>query len=49
MRLKPIVLTLSPDEAQEVIRMDMDADSEAALNFVRTVLAKKVKEALKTH
>lgn len=49
MRLRSIVLTLSPDEAREVMRIDMDADSEAALSFVRTVLAKRVKEALKTH
>ncbi|MGQ9485537.1 MAG: hypothetical protein ACUVSA_11385 [Desulfosoma sp.] len=49
MRLKPIVLTLSPDEAREVVRIDMDGDMQAALSFVRTVLAKRVKEALKTH
>mgnify|MGYP005832360075 CR=1 FL=1 len=49
MRLKPIVLTLSPDEAREVVRIDMDGDMQAALSFVRAVLAKRVKEALKTH
>ncbi|SMC25686.1 hypothetical protein SAMN02746041_02412 [Desulfacinum hydrothermale DSM 13146] len=49
MRLKPIVLTLSPQEAQEVVRIDMDADSRGALDFVRHVLAKRVKEALQTH
>ncbi|MBC7358936.1 MAG: hypothetical protein H5U10_10405 [Desulfacinum sp.] len=49
MRLKSIVLTLSPEEAQEVVRIDMDADAAAALDFLRTVLAKRVKEALRTH
>ncbi|WP_177193479.1 hypothetical protein [Thermodesulforhabdus norvegica] len=49
MRLKKVIITLTPEEVQEVLRIDMDGDPEEAFSFLRTVLAKKVKEELKTH
>lgn len=49
MRLNKVVITLTPEEAREVLRIDMDGDREDAFLFFRTVLAKRVKEALKTH
>ncbi|WP_448381928.1 hypothetical protein [Desulfosoma sp.] len=49
MRLKNVVLTLTAEEAQEILRVDLDGDSKGALELVRSVLAKKVREALKTH
>ncbi len=49
MRLKKVVVTLAPEEAQEVLRIDIDRDGEKALQFVCSVLSKRVKEALQTH
>ncbi len=45
--LKDIVLTLTAQEAQEVLRIDLDKDSVGALAFIQSVLAKKVRESLK--
>ncbi len=49
MRLKKVVLTLTEEEAQEILRLDLGGDPGEALHFVRSVLAKKVRESLKTH
>ncbi len=49
MRLKNIVLNLTADEVQEILRVDLDGDPAEALELVRSVLAKKVREALKMH
>ncbi|MGC8720741.1 MAG: hypothetical protein ACP5TY_12140 [Thermodesulforhabdaceae bacterium] len=48
MRLKEVVVTLTEDEAKKVLEIDLDGDSADALHFIRQVLAKKVKENLKT-
>ncbi len=49
MRLKQVVLSLTAEEAQEVLRIDLDGDPADALDFIRSVLAKRVKECLHTH
>ena len=48
MRLKEVVVTLSPDEAQKVLEIDLDGNPSDAIQFIRQVLAKKVREVLKT-
>lgn len=48
MRLKNVVITLSEDEAKKVLEIDLDGNPADALQFIRQVLAKKVKECLKT-
>jgi sRNA-binding protein len=49
MRLKNVVLNLTAEEAQEILRVDLDGDPAGALDLMRSVLAKKVREPLKTH
>jgi|YNPBryantNP2012_1023418.scaffolds.fasta_scaffold11380_1 hypothetical protein len=48
MRLKEVVVTLSPNEAQKVLEIDLDGNPSDAIQFIRQVLAKKVREVLKT-
>jgi hypothetical protein len=48
MRLKEVIVTLSPDEAQKVLEIDLDRNPSDAIQFIRQVLAKKVREVLKT-
>jgi hypothetical protein len=49
MALKELIIRLSLSDVQEVLRIDMDDDSRQALEFVKEVLAKRVKESLQPH
>lgn len=49
MTLKNVVLYLTADEVREILRVDLDGDPLEALELVRSVLAKKVREALRMH
>ncbi|MCX7822006.1 MAG: hypothetical protein N2260_01020 [Syntrophobacterales bacterium] len=48
MRLKDVVVTLTGEEAQKVLEIDLDGTPQDALQFIRNILAKKVRESLKT-
>ncbi|MEJ5301592.1 MAG: hypothetical protein WHS38_11450 [Thermodesulforhabdaceae bacterium] len=48
MRLKEVVISLSLEEAQKVLEIDLDGDASDAIQFIRQVLAKRVRKALKT-
>ncbi len=41
-----VVLELSADEVQRVLAIDLDDSSQEALEFVRKVLAKRLRERL---
>lgn len=47
MKLKDVVVTLTEDEVKKVLEIDLDENPYDALQFVRQILAKKVKESLK--
>jgi hypothetical protein len=49
MNLKEVTIRLSPSEVVELLRIDMDDDPARALDFVKEVLAKRVKESLQPH
>jgi hypothetical protein len=49
MALKELIIRLSISDVREVLRIDMDDDSLQALEFVKEVLAKRVKESLQPH
>jgi hypothetical protein len=46
--LKNIVISLKADEAREVLAIEMDSDAKNALDFIKGILAKKVKRALES-
>jgi len=48
MRLRKVIVALTPEQAQEVLRIELDNDAEGALKFLRKILSKRVKEALQT-
>ncbi len=48
MNLKDIVITVKADEARKVLAIDLDSDSKGALDFIKGILAKKVKRALES-
>jgi len=48
MNLKDIVINLKADEAREVLAIDLDSDAKGALDFIKCILAKKVKRALES-
>lgn len=49
MNLKPVLLKLSVDDVTDIFHIVMDEDPEHALNFVKTILAKRVEKALQRH
>jgi hypothetical protein len=49
MALKEPIIRLPISDVREVLRIDMDDDSLQALEFVKEVLAKRVKESLQPH
>lgn len=49
MNLKKVLIELSTDEVQEILRIKMDDDASEALAFIKEKLAKQVKEALQPH
>ena len=49
MTLKPVQMTLSVEDVTDILHIAVDQDPLRALNFVKTVLAKKVEKALQRH
>lgn len=49
MRFKRVSLVLEPEDAREVLAIDLDQDPQRALAFVRERLLKPVKNALQPH
>jgi hypothetical protein len=49
MNLKPIHLQLKTEEVAQILRIAMDDDTESALDFIKTVLAKRVEKSLQRH
>ena len=48
MNLRNIVISLKADEAREVLAIELDSDARSALDFIKGILAKKVKRALES-
>ncbi len=46
---KPIVLTFTEEEIQTIERIDLDADQEEALHFIREKIGKKLKALSRPH
>ena len=49
MNLKPVQLRLETEEVRRILQAALDDDSQEALAFVKTVLAKKAEKALQRH
>jgi len=49
MNLKKVMVELDVSEVEKILRIDMDEDPAHALEFVKEVLAKRVKESLQPH
>jgi len=49
MNLKKVMVELDVSEVEKILRIDMDEDPAQALEFVKEVLAKRVKESLQPH
>lgn len=46
MKLNPVQLQLDPEHVQEILRIALDDDAERALDFVKTVLFRRIDKAL---
>ena len=49
MNLKKVMIELGIPDVEKILRIDMDDDPTLALEFVKEVLAKRVKESLQPH
>jgi len=49
MNLKPIQFNLKTDEVRTILQVALDDDSQQALDFLKTVLFKKVEKAIQRH
>lgn len=49
MNLKPVQLQLETEEVRCILQVALDEDAQQAMDFVKTVLAKKVEKALQRH
>lgn len=49
MNLKSVTLKLGVPDVERILRIDLDDDPAQALEFVKEVLAKRVKESLQPH
>ena len=47
--LKRVMIELGIPDVEMILRIDMDEDPAQALEFVKEVLAKRVKESLQPH
>jgi hypothetical protein len=46
---KPIVLTFTEEEIQTLMRIDLEDDPRAALDFIRGTIGKKLKDLSRPH
>lgn len=49
MNLRKVMIELGVLDVEKILRIDMDDDPAQALEFVKEVLAKRVKESLHPH
>ena len=49
LNLRKVMIELGIPDVEEILRIDMDEDPQQALEFVKEVLAKRVKESLQPH
>lgn len=49
MTLKPVQLRLETEEVRRILQVTLDGDAQAALDFVKNVLARRVEKALQRH
>jgi hypothetical protein len=49
MNLRKVMIELGVPDVVEILRIDMDEDQAKALEFVKEVLAKRLKESLQPH
>jgi hypothetical protein len=49
MNLRKVMVELGIPDVEQILRIDMDEDPEQALEFIKEVLAKRVKESLQPH
>jgi hypothetical protein len=47
--LKKVMIELGITDVEKVLRIDMDDDPDEALEFVKEVLAKRVRQSLQPH
>ncbi len=46
MNLKPVQIHLEADQVKEILKIALDDDADAALDFVKTVLFRRIDKAL---
>jgi len=49
LNLRKVLIELGVPDVEKILSIDMDDDSAQALEFVKEVLAKRVKESLQPH
>ncbi len=49
MNLKPVRIEFSVEEINDLLRISMDDDRDQALEFVKSVLVKRIEKALQRH
>jgi len=49
MNLREVMIELGVPDVEKILSIDMDDDPQQALEFVKEVLAKHVKESLQPH
>ena len=49
MNLRRVMIELGVPDVEKILRIDMDDDPAQALEFVKEILAKRVKESLQPH
>jgi len=49
MNLRKVMIELGIPDVEKILRIDMDDDPAQALEFVKEILAKRVKESLQPH
>jgi hypothetical protein len=49
MNLRKVMVELGIPDVEKILRIDMDEDPQQAMEFVKEVLAKRVKASLQPH
>lgn len=49
MNLKPVQLRLETEEVGRILQVTLDEDAHQALDFIKTILVKKIEKALQQH
>jgi len=49
MKLKKVIIEMEISDVEKILRIDMEDDRSQALEFIKEVLAKRVKASLQPH